>query len=111
MAGIYKIGITSFAGFHVASQIVAALCSAAAAVVLYRFIRPAAPEVPVDHRAGVPAGADRAEIGNGMEMSLLGSLVVLGILLLLRDDDGSRWPAVAALAALVPWIRWKPPAT
>ncbi len=105
MAGIYKIGITSFAGFHVASQIVAALCSAAAAVVFYRLIRPAAPRAAWWITVLVfLLGPIRAETGNGMEMSLL-CLVVLGILLLLRDDDGRRWPAVAALAALVPWIR------
>ncbi|TXI42229.1 MAG: hypothetical protein E6Q56_01840 [Mycobacterium sp.] len=104
MAGIYKIGITSFAGFHIASQVVAALCSAAAAVLFYRLIQPAAPTAAWWITVLVfLLGPIRAETGNGMEMSLL-CLVVLGILLLLRDD-GSRWPGVAALAALVPWIR------
>lgn len=105
MAAIYKIGITSFAGFHIASQVVAALCSAAAAVLFYRLIQPAAPKAAWWITVLVfLLGPIRAETGNGMEMSLL-CLVVLGILLLLRDDDGSRWPGVAALAALVPWIR------
>lgn len=104
MAGIYKIGITSFAGFHIASQVVAALCSAAAAVLFYRLIQLAAPTAAWWITVLVfLLGPIRAETGNGMEMSLL-CLVVLGILLLLRDD-GSRWPGVAALAALVPWIR------
>lgn len=105
MAGIYKIGITSFAGFHVASQVVAALCSAAAAVIFYRLVQPAAPRAAWLITVLVfLLGPIRAETGNGMEMSLL-CLVVLGMLLLLRDDDGRHWSGVAALAALVPWIR------
>lgn len=105
MAGIYKVGFTSFAGFHVASQVVAALCSAAAAVVFYQLIRPAAPHAAWWITVLVfLLGPIRAETGNGMEMSLL-CLVVLGLVLLLRDDGGRCWPGVAALAALVPWIR------
>ena len=105
MAGIYKVGITSFAGFHVASQVLAALCSAVAAVLFYRLIRPNVPGMAWWITVLVfLLGPARAETGNGMEMSLL-CLVVLGILLWLRDDDDRHWLFVAALAAVVPWIR------
>lgn len=105
MAGIYKLGVTSFYWFHFASQLAAALCSAAAAVLFYRLIRPAAPGAAWWITLLVfLLGPIRAETGNGMEMSLL-CLVVLSILVLLRDDDGTNWAGLAALAALVPWIR------
>jgi hypothetical protein len=43
MAAIYKLGVTSFYGFHFASQLIAAVCAATAAVLLYRLVRPWAP--------------------------------------------------------------------
>jgi hypothetical protein len=105
MAGIYSIGPTSFALFHFASQLAAALCSAAAAVLFYRLIRPAAPGAAWWVTLLVfLLGPVRSETGNGMEMSLL-CLVVLGIMVLLQRDDGRRWISLAVLAALVPWIR------
>lgn len=105
MAGVYSIGPKAFAAFHFASQVASALCSAGAAVLFYRLIRPAAPGAAWWITLLVfLLGPVRSETGNGMEMSLL-CLVVLGILVLLQQDDGHRWKAVAASAALVPWIR------
>jgi hypothetical protein len=105
MAGIYASGVSDFFWFHFASQLAAALCSAAAAVLFYRLIWPAAPKAAWWITLLVfLLGPIRSETGNGMEMSLL-CLLVLGIMVLLRDDDGRHWKAVAILAALVPWVR------
>lgn len=105
MAGVYKAFALNFYWFHFASQLAAAVCSAAAAVLFYRLIRPAAPWAAWWITLLVfLLGPIRSETGNGMEMSLL-CLVVLGILVLLRDDDGRHWVSLAVLAALVPWIR------
>lgn len=105
MAGIYASGITGFFWFHFASQVVAALCSAAAAVLFYRLVGPAAPRAAWWLTVLVfLLGPLRSETGNGMEMSLL-CLVVLGIVVLLRDGGSRRWLTLAVLAALVPWIR------
>jgi len=105
MAGVYRAFAPNFYWFHFVSQCVAAVCSAGAAVLFYRLIRPAAPWAAWWITLLVfLLGPIRSETGNGMEMSLL-CLVVLGILILLRDDDGRRWVSLAALAALVPWIR------
>jgi hypothetical protein len=103
MAGVYSAGLKSFAVFHFGSQLATALCSAAAAAVFYRLIRPSAPGAAWWITLLVfLLGPVRSETGYGMEMSLL-CLVVLGVMALLRKGDG--WKAVAALAALVPWIR------
>jgi len=105
MAGLYSVGPTSFAGFHFASQLTAAVCSAGAAVLLYRLVRPFAQAAAWWITLLVfLLGPVRSETGNGMEMSLL-CLVVLGIMTLLRTDEDRRWKAVALLAAMVPWIR------
>lgn len=105
MAGVYTAGFTGFFSFHFASQVVAAVCSAAAAVLFYRLVGPAAPRAAWWITVLVfLLGPIRAETANGMEMSLL-CLVVLGIVVLLRDGDGRHWPGLAVLAALVPWIR------
>ena len=105
MAGVYKAFAPNFYWFHFVSQCVAAVCSAAAAVLFYRLIRPAAPGAAWWITLLVfLLGPIRSETGNGMEMSLL-CLVVLGILVLLQDDDGRYWWSLALLAALVPWIR------
>ena len=105
MAGVYKALAPSFFWFHFASQLAAAVCSAAAAVLFYRLIRPSVPAAAWWITVLVfLLGPIRSETGNGMEMSLL-CLVVLGILFLLRDDDGRHWGSLALLAALVPWIR------
>lgn len=105
MAGVYAGGATGFYGFHFASQLVAGVCIAAAAVLFYRLIRPAAPQAAWWITLLVfLLGPIRSETGNGMEMSLL-CLVVLGILTLLREDDGRHWRSLALLAALIPWIR------
>jgi hypothetical protein len=70
-------------------------------VLFYRLIWPAAPKAAWWITLLVfLLGPIRSETGNGMEMSLL-CLLVLGIMVLLRDDDGRRWKAVAVLAALV----------
>lgn len=105
MSGVYALGFTGFYAFHLASQLVAALCSAAAAVLFFRLIRPSAPRAAWWITLLVfLLGPIRSETGNGMEMALL-SLLVLGIVTLLRTDDGRYWPATAMLAAVVPWIR------
>lgn len=105
MAALYKAGAQSFAVFHFASQVAAALCSAAAAVLFYRLIAPAVPRAAFWITVVVfLLGPLRAETGDGMEMSLL-CLVVLAVVTLLRDDDGRHWQWLALLAALVPWIR------
>lgn len=105
MAGVYAIGVTGFSWFHLASQLAAALCLAGAAVLFYRLIWPAVPRAAWWITLLVfLLGPVRSETGNGMEMSLL-CLIVLGILVLLRDDDGRYWQATALLAALVPWVR------
>lgn len=105
MAGVYRSGFTSFYWFHFASQVAAALCLAGSAVLFHRLIWPSAPKAAWWITLLVfLLGPIRSETGNGMEMSLL-CLIVLGILMLLRDDDGRRWQAAALLAALVPWVR------
>ena len=105
MAGVYASGVTSFYGFHLASQLLAGVCIAAAAVLFYRLIRPSAPQAAWWITLLVfLLGPIRSETGNGMEMSLL-CLIVLGILTLLREDDGRQWRVLALLAALIPWIR------
>lgn len=105
MAAVYKLGITSFYGFHLASQLLAAACAAGAAVLLYRLILPFAPAAAwwISFLA-LLMGQFRTETANGMEMTLL-CVVVLGIVCLLRDRaDQSLW-GLAALAAAVPFIR------
>ena len=105
MAGIYKLGITSFYGFHLASQLLAALCAGVTAVLLYRLILPSAP------RAAwwigfltLLLGAFRTETANGMEMTLL-CVVVLGMMTLLQDRREQPVFGLVALAAIVPLIR------
>ena len=84
MAGIYKLGVTSFYGFHFASQLVAALCAAGAAVLLYRLIRPYAPAAAWWIAfVLMMLGPFRTETTNGMEMTLL-CVVVLGIVNLIQ---------------------------
>jgi len=105
MAGIYSIGVTSFYWFHFASQLAAGICGAVAAALVFQLIRPAGLRVAWWITLLVfLLGPLRSETGNGMEMSLL-CVVVLGIMLLLRADGGRYWGWVAALAALIPWIR------
>jgi len=105
MAGLYAAGVEGFYWFHFGSQLAAGLCSAVAAVLFYRLVQPAVPRAAWWITLLVfLLGPVRSETGNGMEMSLL-CLVVLGILTALRDDDGRYKWVLAALAALVPWIR------
>lgn len=106
MAGIYKLGITSFYGFHLASQLVAALCAAGTAVLLYRLIRPSIPAAAAWWISFLVLvlGPFRTETANGMEMTLL-CLVVLGMMNLLRDRGNQPLWGLAALAAAVPLIR------
>jgi len=105
MAGVYRLGITGFYEFHLASQLLAALCAAVLAVLLYRLIRPS---VPVAawwiSLVTLLLGPFRGETANGMEMTLL-SVVVIGIMLLIRERDNQSLWGGAALSALVPWIR------
>ena len=105
MAGIYKLGLTSFYGFHLASQLMAALCAGATAVLLYRLILPSAP------RAAwwigfvtLLLGTFRTETANGMEMTLL-CLAVLGIMTLIQDRREQPVFGLVALAAIVPFVR------
>jgi hypothetical protein len=43
MVAAYALGITGFYGFHLASQLLAAVCAAVAAVVLYQLFAPRPP--------------------------------------------------------------------
>jgi hypothetical protein len=105
MSGIYKLGITSFYGFHLASQLLAAACAATAALLLYRLILPSVPQYAwAISFLVLLLGAFRSETANGMEMTLLG-VVVLGILNTMNGTGGSKSIRIALLAALVPWIR------
>lgn len=105
MAGIYKLGITSFYGFHLASQLIAAVCAATAAVLLYRLVRPSAPAAAwwIAFLALI-LGPFRTETANGMEMTLL-CVVVLGILCLIRDQEDQPLFGLIALSAVVPLVR------
>lgn len=105
LTAAYKLGITSFYGFHLASQLFAALSAAGCAVLLYRLIRPSAPALAwwIAFLA-LMLGPFRTETANGMEMTLL-CLVVLGMLNLISDDDDQPLVGVIVLAALVPLIR------
>lgn len=105
MAGVHRAGVTGFYGLHFASQLLAAVCFASAAVLFHRLIRRSAPSAAWWITVLVfVLGPIRSETGNGMEMSLL-CLVIVGIMVFLADGDRRRWIPVAVLAGLVPWIR------
>lgn len=105
MAGIYRLGVSSFYGFHLASQLTAALCAAVAAVLLYRLVLPHAGRAAWWVAFGaLMLGAFRTETANGMEMTLL-CVVVLGMIALIREDGDHRLIGVTALAAAVPMVR------
>jgi hypothetical protein len=105
MAGVYKLGCTSFYGFHLASQLIAALCAAGTAVLLYRLIRPHAPAAAwwIAFFA-MMLGPFRTETANGMEMTLL-CVVVLAAMSLIRDDERQPLLGLTVLTAVVPVIR------
>lgn len=105
MAGIYKLGITSFYGFHLASQLIAALCAAATAVLLHRLIAPYTPTAAWwIALLTLLLGPFRTETANGMEMTLL-CVVVLAIMCLIRDGRNQPLAGVLLLTAAVPLIR------
>jgi hypothetical protein len=107
MAGAYKLGITSFYGLHLASQLLAALCAATTAVLFYRLVRSS---TPPRMAWGISLiilllGPFRAETGNGMEMTLL-CVVMLGIMNSIRDSRSVQPLAgIIIFSALVPWVR------
>jgi hypothetical protein len=105
MAGIYALGVTGFYGLHLASQLLASVCAAVAAVLLYRLIRPSAPgSAWWMCFVAMLLGPLRAETANGMEMTLL-CVVVLAIMLALRDCHRQPLWGLAVLSAVIPWIR------
>lgn len=105
MAAVYKLGVTSFYGFHLASQLAAAVCAAVTAVLLYRLLAPTVPGVAWwIALLTLFLGPFRTETANGMEMTLL-CVVVLGMISLLRDDRRQPVLGLVALAAVVPLVR------
>lgn len=105
MSGVYKLGVTSFYGFHLASQVLAGLCAAAAAVLIYRMILPSVPTLAFwISLAAVLLGPVRGETANGMEMTLL-CVLVLALVATLRDTASQPLLPAMALAAAVPWVR------
>ncbi len=105
MAGVYGLGAKSFYGFHLASQLGAALCAAVAAVLLYRLLRPAAPVAAwwIAFLA-LLLGPFRTETANGMEMTLL-CVLILGMVTLIRDKKDQPLTGLVTLAAVVPLVR------
>ena len=105
MAAVHRMGVTTFEGLHFASQLSAGVCFAAAAVLFHRLIGRTVPGAAWWITVMVfVLGPIRSETGNGMEMSLL-CLLIMAIMVLLDAGDGRRRLMVAALVALVPWIR------
>jgi len=107
MAAIYKLGITSFYGFHLASQLIAAVCAATAAVLLYRLVRPSAPAAAwLIAFLALILGPFRTETANGMEMTLL-CVVVLWIMCFIRDQKDQPLLGLMLLSAVVPLVRFE----
>lgn len=105
MAGLDRLGITGFYGLHLAAQLLAALCAAIAAVLLYRLIRPSAPGLAWwISLITLLLGPFRAETANGMEMTLL-CVLILGIMNLIRDSDEQPLRGLVIVSAVVPWVR------
>lgn len=105
MSAVYALGVTSFYGFHLASQLLAGLCAAFAAVLLYRILLPSVPTLAFwISLVALLLGPVRGETANGMEMTLL-CVVVLGLVATLRDEGRQALLPATLLAVAVPWVR------
>ncbi len=104
LAAIYRFVPLGFDGMILAAQLLAALCAALGATLLWSLLRPLRPRTAATLSVAVFAYAPFVlETANGMEMTAL-SVVVLAIVRLLTSPRSSQW-ALFAFAALAPWIR------
>lgn len=104
LAGVYRTLPLGFDGMILAAQLLAALCAALGATLLWSLLRPFLPRTAILLSIAVFAYAPfLLETANGMEMTAL-SAVTLAILRLVARPQPRTWP-ILSLAALAPWIR------